>query len=190
LRSQNLNEVSVTDLVSIIGWMRRETGRRKEREECVNYNGSVVHVGEGSSSGHAPGVSAKISRSATEGNGTLILVADDEQVLLRLTRRILHLNGFRVLEARNGQEAIDLYRQHFGEIDLVILDAMMPEVNGLDACRYIHQMNPTAKIILSTGYAEGDDVYDKIRALTDVHYVHKPYSVEQLVTLVRNVLGH
>jgi CheY-like chemotaxis protein len=156
-------------------------------EECVEHNGSLTHSGVSYSAQRA---AAPVCSSVDRGNGKLILVADDEQVLLRLTQRILRLNGFRVLEARNGREAVDLYRQHQAEIDLVILDAMMPALSGLEACQHIRQVNPEAKIILSTGHAEGDDIYNRIMALSRVHFVQKPYSAQQLVALVREVLSH
>lgn len=161
-------------------------------EEYVGHQGDLTHTENGAccEPGPASVVASAATAAVSAGNGKLILVADDEQVLLRLTHRILHLNGFRVLEARNGREAVTLYRRHQDEIDLVILDAMMPELNGLEACQHIRQVNPEAKVILSTGYSEGDDLYDKIMTLSRVHLVQKPYSAQQLVALVREVLDH
>lgn len=158
-------------------------------EEDVDNSGRLTHTA-GPYSVQTTAAPVRFTPDHGNGKGKLILVADDELVLLRLTQRILHLNGFRVLEARNGQEAVDLYRQHQAEIDLVILDAMMPGLSGLEACQHIRRVNPEAKIILSTGYTEGDDVYNKIMTLSRVHFVQKPYSAQQLVALVREVLDH
>jgi len=92
------------------------------------------------------------------------------------------------LTARNGEEAIETYRQHRGEISLVILDAMMPKLTGLDVCRLMKESDSPARIILMTGYnPEEKDIEEAIRE-NNIRFVQKPYTAQQLVAVVREVL--
>jgi len=122
------------------------------------------------------------------GKGELILLADDEKVILDLGCKILRTYGYRGLTASNGEEAIETYRQHRGEISLVILDAMMPKLTGLDVCRLMKESDSQARIILMTGYnPEEKDIEEAIRE-NNIRFVQKPYTAQQLVAVVREVL--
>jgi C4-dicarboxylate-specific signal transduction histidine kinase len=122
------------------------------------------------------------------GGGELVLLADDEKVVLTLSSKILKTHGYRVLTAENGAEAVETYRQHQDDIDVVILDAMMPRLTGTQACQLIKELNPEARVILITGYSRDEAPVEEAIRLNGLHFVQKPYTAQQLVSAVREVL--
>ncbi len=113
-----------------------------------------------------------------------ILVADDEKNIVKLARLYLEKEGFRVDEAYDGKQALEKSRA--GKPDLVILDIMMPEMDGLSVCKEIRKTSTTPVIILT---ARSDDV-DKIVGLEigADDYVTKPFNPRELVARVKAVL--
>ena len=95
------------------------------------------------------------SQKPWRGKGT-ILLADDEESLLVLGVDVLETMGFTVLTACNGHEAVEIYRQRAGEIDLVVLDLTMPLMDGAAAFRELQRLNPEVRVVLASGYVEED----------------------------------
>lgn len=115
---------------------------------------------------------------------TTILTADDDPQLLRLVSRNLQLDGYDVLTAADGQQALELIEAR--SPDLVLLDVMMPRLDGFSVCQRVREFSSVPIIILT---ARGND-QDKIRGL-DLgadDYLTKPFSVEELLARVRAVL--
>src|SRR5438067_6859381 len=115
---------------------------------------------------------------------TTILAADDDPQLLRLITRNLQLEGYDVLAASNGRQALELIENN--SLDLVLLDVMMPRMDGFTVCYRVREFS-SVPIILVT--ARGQD-QDKIRGL-DLgadDYLTKPFSVDELLARVRAVL--
>ncbi len=115
---------------------------------------------------------------------TMILTADDDPQLLRLVARNLQLEGYDVLTASDGKQAIEQIEAH--QPDLVLLDVMMPKMDGFSVCQRVREFS-TVPIIIVT--ARGQD-QDKIRGL-DLgadDYLTKPFSVDELLARVRAVL--
>jgi len=113
-----------------------------------------------------------------------ILVADDDPQLLRLMTRNLQFEGYTLLTANDGKQALDLFEQHAP--DLLLLDVMMPKMDGLAVCREIREYSGVPIIIVT---ARGQDS-DKVRGL-DLgadDYLTKPFSVDELLARVRAVL--
>ncbi len=113
-----------------------------------------------------------------------ILVADDDPQLLRLMTRNLQFEGYSLLTASDGKQALDLFEQH--QPDLLLLDVMMPKMDGFAVCGHIREFS-AAPIIIVT--ARGQD-QDKVRGL-DLgadDYLTKPFSVDELLARVRAVL--
>jgi len=81
------------------------------------------------------------------GNNELILVADDEDPVLRIYEKILRTIGYRVIAARNGEEVVRLFEQHGNDISLAILDLIMPAMNGADAAEQIRRLHPHLPVI-------------------------------------------
>jgi CheY-like chemotaxis protein len=115
-----------------------------------------------------------------------VLVADDEDMLRRLAHAALEALGYRVVEAANGLEAI---RQVKGDpsISVVLLDLMMPVMGGAEAIDEILRERPEIKVIVSTGYDEGETV-ERFRDKRVAGYLHKPYTAKMLVEKIRRVL--
>ena len=117
----------------------------------------------------------------------LILVADDNQVVRDLTRDVLENHGYQVVCAEDGRRAVELYEEHKGAIDLIILDMVMPEMDGLAAFRAITAKDPTARIVAASGYTQ-DSWPGHMAAGGVTHFLKKPYSVPELLSAVREVI--
>src|SRR5439155_807781 len=113
-----------------------------------------------------------------------VLVADDEKNILQLARMYLQAEGFTVETAGNGREALEKVR--VARPDLLVLDLMMPEIDGLEVCRRLRKENDLPIIMLT---ARGDDV-DKIVGLElgADDYLTKPFNPRELVARVKAVL--
>jgi two-component system KDP operon response regulator KdpE len=116
--------------------------------------------------------------------GKLILVVDDEPRVRRFVQMNLDLEGYRVIEASNGLEAINRVRDDLP--DLVLLDVMMPEMDGFEALRLIRDVSSVPVIMLT---AKGDED-DRVRGLElgADDYVTKPFSPRELASRVKAVL--
>jgi len=115
---------------------------------------------------------------------TTILAADDDPQLLRLMTRNLQLEGYDVLAASDGQQALELIESN--SLDLVLLDVMMPKMDGFTVCYRVREFSAVPIIIIT---ARGQD-QDKVRGL-DLgadDYLTKPFSVDELLARVRAVL--
>ncbi len=113
-----------------------------------------------------------------------ILVVDDELPLLEFVRRNLEVRGYQVETASNGLEALALFDQH--DFDLVVLDIMMPRMDGLEVCRRIRQHSTVPIVILTALNEEADRVAALDLGADD--YLVKPFGVEELLARVRAVL--
>ena len=92
---------------------------------------------------------------------------------------VLEQLGYRVVAAEGGQEAIDLYRKRGAEIDLVLLDLMMPRMRGEKVFQRLREMNPQARIIISTGYPDLIERFPELRQYA-AGFANKPYRVSEL----------
>jgi CheY-like chemotaxis protein len=122
------------------------------------------------------------SRSIEEqfdGNGELVLMVDDDSAVQFCTQSLLesHL-CYRVLSASEGESAIALYRQHHNEIRLVILDIMMPNMDGISLIRELKTINPTVKIIAMSGLPSNRD---PALAAGATVFLSKPYTLDTLL---------
>ncbi len=113
-----------------------------------------------------------------------ILVVDDEERMVRFIRLNLEHDGFRVLEAFNGTQAINKVRSSLP--DLVLLDVMMPDLDGFEVLRIIREVS-TVPVIMLTAKAEEDDRIHGLELGAD-DYITKPFSPRELVSRVRAVL--
>jgi two-component system, cell cycle sensor histidine kinase and response regulator CckA len=119
-------------------------------------------------------------------NTKCVLLVDDEALVRRTCHRMLTRMGYEVLDAPDGQAALNLYRQHWRSISVVLLDMVMPNMNGSTTFEKLRQVNPDARVILSSGYPEDDTVNN---LLTDpaVVFMRKPYGLQELLDTVQRV---
>jgi PAS domain S-box-containing protein len=120
------------------------------------------------------------------GGSECILLVDDEAVIRNLGRTILQRQGYEVLLAEDGQQALELYQRERPRIDLIILDLTMPNLSGRDTLRHLRQIDPSVRVLLSSGYS-ADHVGDEERELVR-GFVNKPYRPGDLTAAVRKAL--
>jgi two-component system KDP operon response regulator KdpE len=118
------------------------------------------------------------------GEGRLVLVVDDEPRMIRFIRMNLELEGYRVIEARNGLEALERVRQDLPE--LVILDVMMPEFDGFETLRLLREVSTVPVIMLTVRSEEEDKVRGLELGADD--YVTKPFGARELTSRVKALL--
>ena len=116
-----------------------------------------------------------------------ILLVDDEDLVRELGERILTKSGYRVLTARNGREALDIYKQHQPDIALVILDLIMPEMSGKECLRELVKIDPQVRVIVSSGHSDSEDPHEVPHEFVRAS-VKKPYLMRQLLETVRSAL--
>lgn len=117
---------------------------------------------------------------------SLILLVDDEKMIRDAGRSMLESLGYKVITASNGKEAVDIYRERCDDIALIIIDLVMPVMDGLNAFREIKRINPDAKVIISSGYSA--DKMDILEKEGVSGFINKPYRLGDLAEMVRKVL--
>ena len=115
-----------------------------------------------------------------------ILIADDEQKIRKLVGDFLKKSGYDVMEAEDGDEAYELFQSNINEINLIILDIMMPGLNGWEVCRKIREISDVPVILLSARSEEFDMLTGYENGADD--YVTKPFSPGVLVKRVEALL--
>jgi CheY-like chemotaxis protein len=126
------------------------------------------------------------SRERQEGSETVLLV-EDEQAVRTVATRVLRNQGYFVLPACNGEEALSLAEQVSGAIDLVITDVIMPDMAGPAMVREILEKWPGIGIVYMSGYAQNDKIRAEM-ADRDTSFLQKPFSADSLLLTVREVL--
>lgn len=121
------------------------------------------------------------------GKSATILVAEDEPAVRGPVKEILEEYGYKVIEAADGQDAVEKFKQYKDEIQLLILDVVMPKMNGKEAYEEIRRMSPDIKAIFTSGYTA--DVILKKKVLEeDVIFISKPILPDKLLSRIREVI--
>jgi two-component system KDP operon response regulator KdpE len=123
-------------------------------------------------------------KTGKEGRGKLILIVDDEPHMIRMVRMNLEVEGFRVIEARNGIQALDQIRTKLP--DLVLLDVMMPELDGFSTLKMLREFSSIPVIMLTAKGDENDRVQGLELGADD--YLPKPFGPRELSARIRAVL--
>lgn len=116
-----------------------------------------------------------------------ILVIDDEEDIRNLARDAFQEYGYSVVLAADGSEALDIFRVQYREIDLVLLDIIMPKMGGQETLKELKTIDPAVKVILSSGYSQSGHTKEMTDAGVD-GFIQKPYQIQQLLALVRNTI--
>jgi PAS domain S-box-containing protein len=119
------------------------------------------------------------------GHGELVLIVDDEASVREMARRALEACGYRAITATSGQEALELLRGQGTEVRAVLLDVLMPELDGLETLRELRRLAPTVPVILSTGVASQPP---SAPGQGETAILPKPYSAVQLLRTIQQVL--
>ena len=128
------------------------------------------------------------SRMAEPVRGTgHILLVDDEDVVRKIASEMLRMLGYKVATAASGQEAVDYYREASKEIDLIVLDMVMPEMDGQVCFRELKSINPDVRAVLSTGFGLNGKAQETIDEGM-FGFITKPYHLREFSEAIKNAL--
>jgi CheY-like chemotaxis protein len=163
----------------------------------IKGHGGIINVysekGHGTTfSFFLPALEAEVAEHEKPGAGLIageetILVVDDELTILDVTKALLENLGYLVLTARSGQDAVNVYKTRSHEIDLVILDMIMPDMGGGEAFDRMKAINPAVRVILSSGYSLTDQA-KSIMARGIRAFIQKPFHLDELSQRIRAAL--
>jgi len=162
-----------------------------------NHDG-IIHfdsaVGKGTTFYVYLPVSDKTVAAETETAGELkpgretILIVDDEEFILDTCAAMLETMGYKVLFADSGEKALEVFRKNQSKIDLVILDVVMPGMDGLETFEHLKQIDPQIKIIMSSGYGI-EDINEEIIKDGRTELIQKPFSLNQINQIIRDMMN-
>jgi two-component system cell cycle sensor histidine kinase/response regulator CckA len=133
----------------------------------------------------------KLTASSQEllGGKETILLVDDEETILAVTREMLNGLGYDVLVSNSGPDALRLFRANKGGIDLVVLDMIMPGIGGAEVFKDLRLINPDIKVVLSSGYSINDQI-SELLGEKETFFIQKPFTISDLSRVIRRVLTH
>ena len=161
------------------GWIEVESQRGKGTtfRVCLPRDEGTQETKE------APAVSQRLPM----GTGTILLVEDEAEVRA-MTCDALQSLGYTVMEAENGAEALDLYTEHAEDIDLVLLDAVMPELSGLETLRRLRTLPTDVKVIVASGHVGAEEA-NEFMELGAISLLPKPYTLRELGMAIQEALA-
>jgi len=124
---------------------------------------------------------------ASEGGLETILVAEDNRELLDVIQLTLSAWGYTVIATKNGEEAVSKFRESAENIDLLLLDIIMPKKNGMDVLDETRSLRPDIKVLFMSGYP-ADIIKDRGQMKGEYSYISKPISPNALLRSIRDVL--
>ncbi|GAB1541804.1 hypothetical protein NUACC21_44770 [Scytonema sp. NUACC21] len=162
-----------------------------------NHDGFVKvysQLGKGSQfKVYLPASGTQVTQEAADikmsrGNGELILIVDDEEHIREATKTSLENYNYKILTASDALEAFSIFIQRRDDIKLVLMDIQMPLMNGLNAARILQKINPSVKIITTTGFLFNH----KLLEASDIGvkaFLSKPYMMQELLDTTKRVLS-
>ena len=120
-------------------------------------------------------------------NKGLILLVDDEEIVLDVGTQMLEKIGYSVFKARNGKEAIALFREHKAQVNMVILDLRMPEMDGECAYELLKEIKPDVKVLISSGGSLGDQSSQNLKYGCS-GFSQKPFNLRTLTQKVEELI--
>lgn len=120
------------------------------------------------------------------GSETILIVDDHESIWDFLIEALQNL-GYSVILAENGLDAVSIYRENPQQIDLVLLDMIMPELNGYEAFKQIREIDPDAKVLLSSGFVGGEEVQELLDNGAK-GFLPKPHRIPAIAAEIRRIL--
>lgn len=129
---------------------------------------------------------AKTSDKLIKGTGTVLLV-DDEEIIQDVCKDMLKTIGYKIFSAKDGKEAIEIYRKNQNDIDMVLLDMIMPNISGGEVYDRLKEINPDIKVLLSSGYTIDGEATEILNRGCD-GFIQKPFNINDLSQKIREVL--
>ncbi len=171
-------------LASTLGIMRTHQGAVQLDTELGSGTTFSLYFPAQAILSNGPPPANKVSNRIVRG---VVLVIDDELPVRETARDILESNGITVLVADNGRAGIAQFMEHQQEIDAVIIDMRMPIMNGAETLSELRQIDPTVRVILSSGYNESYSA-QKLIQLGEAAFLPKPYDSESLIAKVQEII--
>lgn len=137
---------------------------------------------------HAPADSGGIATSTRDG-APWILVVDDELIVRDLLQRFLVLEGYKVMCAGDGIEALELFHRYPGTFQAVILDVLMPRMDGCEAFYEMRKIDPAIAVIVMSGFAPGEGAAEII-GQGGTSFITKPFVLGDVLMKIEDLLGH
>jgi CheY-like chemotaxis protein len=164
----------------------------KNHGGCVDVRseagaGTVFRVHLPESPDGAPKEKAEMDPAFPRGRGRILLV-DDQEPVREVAKDMLEALGYDVITAVDGLEGVSRYRDLWRVIDLVVLDMIMPNMSGGDCFRRMKEINPKARVVLSSGYSMDGAIQDVMNEGI-LAFIQKPYRLEELSRVVGTVVG-
>jgi len=122
-----------------------------------------------------------------QGGSEMILVVDDEEIIREMTQQALEEYGYRVLTCSSGKTAINLFKDLHNEIDLVIVDRIMPDMSGKETFIELKKLSPNVKVLLITGYGAESEVKDELE-LGICGLIQKPFQIADFCEEIRRII--
>jgi len=118
-----------------------------------------------------------------------VLFVDDEEEIVKVSKALLEVMGYRVLTARNGQEAVAIYEERKDDIDIVLLDMIMPGMNGNHVYEKLKAINKNVRVLLLSGYSKDREATALLASRCD-GFIQKPFKIQDLSRSIRQALEY
>ena len=136
----------------------------------------------------SPREAPKISNPVMGGSET-VLLAEDQPSIRSVLREFLESEGYEVLEAQNGNEALEIAKHYTGSIDVLVTDVIMPQLRGIELAKRLTEIYPGICVILMSGYSEDALVENRLLSERNMTLIQKPFDPEELAQKIRESLS-
>ena len=116
-----------------------------------------------------------------------MLLVDDEDMIIEIGDKILSSMGYKVLQAKSGKEAVEIYKENKDAIDIVLLDLIMPDMGGGETYDRLKEIDPGLKVLLASGYSIDGEASEVLERGCD-GFIQKPFNMKQLSDKIREIL--
>ena len=124
----------------------------------------------------------------TQSRNDYILIVEDESAMQELMKNVLETNGYNVFIASDGVEAVETYQNNREIISLVVLDVMLPEMDGRDTYWELKKINPNVKVFFCTGFASLVEIQSLVEK-ENLYAIQKPFSSKEFLAVVKEILS-
>ena len=131
---------------------------------------------------------SKVSSPVTTGSET-VLLAEDQSSIRTVLREFLESEGYKVLEAQNGTEALEIAKHYTGSIDVLVTDVIMPQIRGLELAKRVTELHPDICVIFMSGYSEDALLENRLLSQQNITLIQKPFGPEDLAQKIRESLN-